>query len=233
MPSIQEIIHKFEVGEGSGYLQKLALILSLLALLVFYNVREYQGFATVEAMESAHLARQLSEGKGFTSLSLRPLALAHEETQKGEGILSTSEDVLQHADMVSPPAYPVFLSLWMRILPFEWEIPSHRSENFTRYQPEMLISFINQGLFLLNGLLVFYLGRKLFDDSVAWMSMACFFCADLLWRYSFSGHDTMLLTTWMLLLVIGLVALERASSCLLYTSPSPRDKRQARMPSSA
>ena len=51
MPSIQEIIHKFEVGEGSGYLQKLALILSLLALLVFYNVREYQGFATVEAME--------------------------------------------------------------------------------------------------------------------------------------------------------------------------------------
>ena len=84
MPSIQEIIHKFEVGEGSGYLQKLALILSLLALLVFYNVREYQGFATVEAMESAHLARQLSEGKGFTSLSLRPLALAHEETQKRE-----------------------------------------------------------------------------------------------------------------------------------------------------
>ena len=211
MPSIQEIIHKFEVGEGSGYLQKLALILSLLALLVFYNVREYQGFATVEAMESAHLARQLSEGKGFTSLSLRPLALAHEETQKGEGILSTSEDVLQHVDMVSPPAYPLFLSLWMRILPFEWEIPSHRSENFTRYQPEVLISFINQGLFLLNGLMVFYLGRKLFDDSVAWMSMACFFCADLLWRYSFSGHDTMLLTTWMLLLVIGLVALERAS----------------------
>ena len=99
----------------------------------------------------------------------------------------------------------------MRILPFEWEIPSHRSENFTRYQPEVLISFINQGLFLLNGLMVFYLGRKLFDDSVAWMSMACFFCADLLWRYSFSGHDTMLLTTWMLLLVIGLVALERAS----------------------
>ena len=83
MPSIQEIIHKFEVGEGSGYLQKLALILSLLALLVFYNVREYQGFATVEAMESAHLARQLSEGKGFTSLSLRPCSCARGDTERG------------------------------------------------------------------------------------------------------------------------------------------------------
>ena len=30
-----------------------------------------------------------------------------------------------------------------------------------------------------------------------------------------------------------LTAAERANSCLLYTSPSPRDKRQSRMPSSA
>ena len=28
-------------------------------------------------------------------------------------------------------------------------------------------------------------------------------------------------------------ALDKATSCLLYTSPSPRDKRQSRMPSSA
>ena len=28
-------------------------------------------------------------------------------------------------------------------------------------------------------------------------------------------------------------ALDKAASCLLYTSPSPRDKRQSRMPSSA
>ena len=31
----------------------------------------------------------------------------------------------------------------------------------------------------------------------------------------------------------GLPMIERATPCLLYTSPSPRDKRQSRMPSSA
>ena len=31
----------------------------------------------------------------------------------------------------------------------------------------------------------------------------------------------------------SIVAMDRSSNCLLYTSPSPRDKRQSRMPSSA
>ena len=32
---------------------------------------------------------------------------------------------------------------------------------------------------------------------------------------------------------LGGVPIDRSSACLLYTSPSPRDKRQSRMPSSA
>ena len=32
---------------------------------------------------------------------------------------------------------------------------------------------------------------------------------------------------------VGKLVAERAKACLLYTSPSPRDKRQSRMPSSA
>ena len=34
-------------------------------------------------------------------------------------------------------------------------------------------------------------------------------------------------------LLLELLTLEHAGDCLLYTSPSPRDKRQSRMPSSA
>ena len=33
--------------------------------------------------------------------------------------------------------------------------------------------------------------------------------------------------------IAGLTDAEKAKGCLLYTSPSPRDKRQSRMPSSA
>ena len=45
------------------------------------------------------------------------------------------------------------------------------------------------------------------------------------------------ITTWWPLMVVGLLlsvlGLRTAYACLLYTSPSPRDKRQSRMPSSA
>ena len=45
-----------------------------------------------------------------------------------------------------------------------------------------------------------------------------------------SGEVTFIATT---LIVIDVVLAALFWSCLLYTSPSPRDKRQSRMPSSA
>jgi len=210
MPSIQELIHKFEVGEGSRSITKLAILLAFITLVIAYNVREYRNFMSVEAMESAQLARNISEGKGFTTQSIRPLSLAMVRAQSGQD----SQDPMmlkgQHPDLVTPPVYPVVLSLWMKIMPFEFDIPSMRSENFRRYQPEVLISFLNQGFFIVSGLLVFLISRRLFDASVAWMTTAVFFGSDVLWRFSVSGLSTMLTLFLFLVLLACLVAMERA-----------------------
>ena len=72
-------------------------------------------------------------------------------------------------------------------------------------------------------------------------------CMDIdlqMWREDIEGskaHARMLADVGLIAsedrtrLIAGLeqVALELESGCLLYTSPSPRDKRQSRMPSSA
>jgi hypothetical protein len=72
---LQELIHKFEVGEGTRYVKIGAFVLALLALAVVYNVREYKNFAAPEAMDAAQVARNLAKGHGFSTKFIRPLSL--------------------------------------------------------------------------------------------------------------------------------------------------------------
>ena len=50
------------------------------------------------------------------------------------------------------------------------------------------------------------------------------------WREIYSGHGNGIVEVWN---NQRRMEYEEERSCLLYTSPSPRDKRQSRMPSSA
>ncbi|MCG8576982.1 MAG: hypothetical protein MI810_19030, partial [Flavobacteriales bacterium] len=224
MPSIQELIHKFEVGEGTKSITKLAILLAFVTLVIAYNIREYRNFASPEAMEVAQLARNISEGKGFTTHSIRPLSLAMVGEQRSE----IQEDPVMlkqpHPDLSHPPLYPYLLSLWMKVLPFDYDIPSQRSESFRRYQPEVLIGFLNQGLFILSGILVFWVSRRLFDSAVAWMTTAVFFGSDVYWRFSVSGLSTMLSLLLFLILVACLVSMERASRANL--DPEPEEEEE-------
>src|SRR5271154_2054217 len=72
---IQMLIHKLEVGAGSRYLRIVALALGVIALAFLYDIRAYRNFATPEAMDAAQLARNISEGKGYTTLFIRPFSL--------------------------------------------------------------------------------------------------------------------------------------------------------------
>ena len=49
------------------------------------------------------------------------------------------------------------------------------------------------------------------------------------------GYDSFvqLLFSWLTLYVLSVFVYARLSLCLLYTSPSPRDRQKSRMPSSA
>jgi hypothetical protein len=47
----------------------------VLALAFRYDLRAYRNFSTPEAMDSAQLARNISEGKGYTTMFIRPFSL--------------------------------------------------------------------------------------------------------------------------------------------------------------
>ena len=52
-----------------------AFCVAILFLTLVYNLCAYRNFATPEAMDSAQLARNMAEGKGYTTLFIRPFSL--------------------------------------------------------------------------------------------------------------------------------------------------------------
>ncbi|MFO1514321.1 MAG: glycosyltransferase family 39 protein [Verrucomicrobiota bacterium] len=231
MPSVQDFIHKFEQDGGGRGLRAVFVTLLIIILVLGYNWRAFRNFGTQEAMDAAQVGRNLAEGRGFTTQFVRPFSIYLIKAHNADRLKPTADeprpDYAQlkgmHPDLANPPVYPLVLAGLMKVLPFRYEVnlkDAYWSEPnpalarlspeelgkaqpriFARYQPDFLISLFNQMLLLVSGVMVFFLARRLFDSSVAWMSLALMLCCELLWRFSVSGLSTMLL----LLIFLGLI----------------------------
>jgi hypothetical protein len=205
---IQNLIHKLEVGTGPRLFRIAALLLAVLALVLRYDVQAYRNLATPEGMDAAQLARNISEGKGYTTIFIRPLSLylvqKHNEAGARLALTNTnaSPDFARirsaHPDLANPPVYPVLLAGLMKILPFHYAVDVKKpfwsdNGNFSRYEPDFLIAVFNQILLVAAVVLAFFLARKLFDTGVAWLTAILMFGCELLWRFSVSGLSTLLL----------------------------------------
>jgi hypothetical protein len=222
---IQNLIHKLEVGVGRQFFRAAALLLAIVALAMCYDVHAYRNLTTLEGMDAAQLARNISEGKGYTTLFIRPLSLAlvqkHNEAGQPD-LTNTNSDFARlntaHPDLANPPVYPVLLAGLMKVRPFHYAVDLKKpfwSDNgaFSRYQPDFLIAVFNQFLLVTAVVLTFFLARKLFDAGVAWLSAGLMIGCELLWRFSVSGLSTMLL----LVIFLGL------AWCLVKTEESARE----------
>lgn len=214
MPYLQELIHKFEVGPWFRHGRTGLAILAVVGLVVGYNWRSFRNFNTQEAMDSAQLARNLAQGRGYTTMFVRPLSMhllkQRALAQAGAGQTGAGTDPAQlkgpHPDLANPPVYPCVLAAAMKILPMKWQIDLtksfwNRDGKFYRYQPDFMIGLINEMIFFAVIVLTFLLARKLFDPGVAWLAGLLLLGSELLWRFSVSGLSTLLL----MLIFVGLL----------------------------
>lgn len=214
MPFLQDIIHKVEVAGGVRYVRYALAALTALLVIVAYNVRVAKNFGTQEAMDAAQLARNLAEGDGYSTKFVRPFSmhLVSRRTLEKAGRQESHEPAdyarirEPHPDISNAPVYPLVLAGLMKVLPFHYEVM--RSQPFFsssgrpwRHQPDFLISWFNQFLFLAVVAVTFFWARRLFDATVAATAAVALFGSDILWRFSSSGLSTMLL----LLICMGLV----------------------------
>ncbi len=203
---LQDWIYKLEEGEWVRHLKLALVFLALAALTFWYDLREFKNFSTPEAMDTAQLARNLSEGRGYTTRFIRPLSITLLQQQRSGGAVILKEE---HPDLANPPAYPLLLAGLMKVLPFRYEIRS--GTLFWRHQPELLIALFNQALFFAVIYMVFQLAKRLFDAPIAWLSAAVVAGTNLLWRFSVSGLSTLLLIALLLGIVWCLVKMEQSA----------------------
>ena len=200
MIRVQEIIHSLEEGQWAKRIRGLVLLLLIGSLGLVYNLNLTHNFTSPEAMDAAQLARNIAEGRGYTTRFIRPLSL---DILRQQGAVSDEELRSEFPDITNPPVYPLLLAGLMKVLPFEFQIG-----NSPRYKPEIVINLLNQVLFFIALVQVFRLGDKLFDQPVAWCAALVFLGTELYWRFSVSGLSTMLLLVLFLALAKALVKLE-------------------------
>ena len=205
MIRVQEIIHSLEEGKWAKRIRGLVLLLLIGSLGLVYYLNLTRNFTAPEAMDAAQLARNIADGRGYTTQFIRPLSL---DILRQQGAVSDEELRSEFPDITNPPVYPMLLAGLMKVLPFEFEIDLQKANEFKRYQPEFLIWLLNQVLFFVALIQVFRLGEKLFDPSVAWCAALVFLGTELYWRFSTSGLSTMLLLVLFLALAKTLVRLE-------------------------
>lgn len=202
---LQEWIHKLEEGEGTRWIKVGVLILGLVALATLFHVREARNFTLPEAMDAAQVARNLAEGRGFSTKFIRPMSVAMVAEVRGETTPFLKEN---HPDLAQPPLYPTILAGLMKVVPFNFEMPPSINPRW-RYQPEIIIGLFNQILFFLAIFLVKKLGDRLFDTAVGWVSAIIFAATELFWQFTTSGLPTMLLVVLFLFLVWLLLRIEQ------------------------
>jgi len=205
MIRVQEIIHSLEEGKWARRIRGLVLLLLVGCLGLVYNLNLTQNFTSPEAMDAAQLARNIAEGRGYTTRFIRPLSL---DVLRQQGAVSDEELRGAFPDITNPPLYPLLLAGWMKALPFEFGINTEKFRDSPRYQPEVLINLLNQLLFFIALVQVFRLGERLFDQPVAWCAALVFLGTELYWKFSTSGLPTMLLLVLFLALTRTLVRLE-------------------------
>lgn len=216
MPVMQNVIHRVEEGGGYRYIKYVLIVLALVVLTLSYNLRGFKDMSTMEAMDSAQLARNLAEHKGYTTLFVRPFSMyllqkAYAD-KYGEPQLLDRTDRSQikdrHPDLANPPVYPFVLAGLMKMsAKVKYQAVSNQTGSFI-YKPDFMISLFNQILFLGAAVMVYLLARRRFDPTVAWISAALFLGTDLFWRFSMSGLSTMLLIVIFIGLAWCLLCLE-------------------------
>lgn len=151
---------------------------SFLYLLVM--ARNLDAITKIDALDYAQVARNLSEGNGFTTDFIKPLSLTRFRRIEG------------HPDMVFPPLHPFVTSVFMRVMG-----ANKRAVALACGLP-----------FLLTLLVIYFLGQMVFDKRVAILGATLF--GVNLWtvRYSISGLEVCLvgLLLTALFLVLYLLA---------------------------
>src|SRR5688572_7642169 len=133
---LQDVIHKLTEGSGSRLVTLALVLFGMLGLAVWYDVAAFKNLSTIEGMDSAQLARNISEGKGFTTQFVRPFSmhLLQRHRADRDALLAA-----EHPDLANAPLYPLLLAGALKVMPFAHP-DATQDRKFSMYAPDLWIA---------------------------------------------------------------------------------------------
>jgi hypothetical protein len=166
---------KAEAGESRIRLWILGVVgaITPFLLLGVYYKTMFAGLINPDALDYAQIGRNLSEGRGFTTLILRPLALTH------------GNNALLQPDVTHGPLFPFVLSL-----------------AFDTFKAnDTSVALVSGFFYLLTIPVIYLLGARMFSRTVGMLAAMVFTANALMLEYASSGLPIsleILLTTLLL-----------------------------------
>jgi hypothetical protein len=200
---IQYWIHLLEEGVGRVWIRRLVIFLLAIVVTGLFHTDGAKNFGSVEAMDQAQLARNIFEGRGYTTHCLRPITLyllADRKKEAGQDPASIIRG--PHPDIVNPPVYPAVLAALFKVLP-DRIVYGVESSPRSRPPVEIAIGLLNFVAFLLVALAIHRLGQSWFSNGAGLLAALVFAGTKLNWEFVFSGLPTL----WLALALVGAVAL--------------------------
>ena len=192
MKTLQDWVYNVEAGPIRLWLVRIALVLMVIGMSAYVGVREFNGLRTFEAMDLAQQARQLAEGKGFTTLLIRPLAL----WQVRANLESNAPPVTAFPETLTPPVYPVLLAacfkagMISKVISFE--LSSEALKGFRTFPPDIVVLVLQLLLLVSTSFLVYGWALKQFDIGTAVLAVVFFLGSSPVWTHAVAGGATLL-----------------------------------------
>jgi hypothetical protein len=142
----------------------IALAVACVLLTAGFARAQWQGLYLMDALDSAQVAREISDGHGFTTRFVRPVSLQFQDR------LTLQPDLYQE------PIYPLALALFFGVLP----------------QTDRTVAIAGIAFHLLTLLMIFLLARRLFDQRVAALAVLAYAANSVVLGFVISGlHVTL------------------------------------------
>ncbi|HLK56018.1 MAG TPA: glycosyltransferase family 39 protein [Chthonomonadaceae bacterium] len=172
-------------------------------LFIMYSKGMFPGLTNRDALDFAQLGHNISQGRGFSTYILRPLALTH------------GDNPMMQPDVVHSPLYPFLLALAFAIAGAK----------------DTVVAAVSGIFYLLTIPVLYILGVRLFNRAVALLTVLTFSVNALMLEYAASGtHLTLFifLMTWLLLAVHNIAVYARNENRV--KDATDRDVPQAKFP---
>ncbi len=199
---VQSAVHSLDQGKFAFLIKAGMFSVLIIGLSLLYLFAQFKGLASPTAMDQAQIARNIADGKGFTTGYIRPLALGLIQIKQGE---NTQVDLKGFPDFYQAPLNPWVNSFALRLIKSKWKMTA----TDIVYAADRTIAAVSVVIFILSVGVWFFVLSRLFDTKLALFACASILLTDLLWQFSLSGLPQMLvMLLFSLTMLATLLAME-------------------------